>query len=349
MADYIPRLTAPDTGNAYFYADNPFYQSGYGLPNCTCYAWGRFWEITGGAKPSLSLGNAENWYGHSDGYARGTTPKLGAVICWRKGQAGDSSDGAGHVGIVEAINADGSIVTSESGWNSSLFWTSNRNNDNGNWGQSSAYVFQGFIYSPIDWDGTGGNTVEPITGNRYLTQAEMENNARYIWNYLGSRGGSMQAVAGMLGNMQSESTINPGIWESLDEGDTSQGFGLVQWTPATKLIAWANSMKVDYQDMDTQLDRLEYELENGIQYYPTSSYPETFKEFKTSTKDPYYLGMAFLANYERPAVAYQPKRGQQAEAWFEFLAGLPAPVNPQSKKRKGLSLLLMYQATKRKV
>lgn len=32
--------------NFYWYSDNPFYQSNYGLPNCTCYAYGRFWEIS---------------------------------------------------------------------------------------------------------------------------------------------------------------------------------------------------------------------------------------------------------------------------------------------------------------
>lgn len=347
MAEFVQRTTAPSEADSWYYSSNPFYQSGYGMPNCTAYAWGRFAELLGSA-PKLSLGNAENWYGHADGYARGKTPRVGAVICWRKGVAGDGSDGAGHVGIVEQVNEDGSIVTSESGWGSSAFWwRSNRDNSNGNWGQSSAYTFQGFIYHPNDFDGAGV-AVEPITGNRYLTQAEMENNAWYIWNYLGANGWSMNAVAGMLGNMQTESTINPGIWESLKSGNTSGGFGLVQWTPATKLISWANSMHLDYQDIDTQLERIEYELANGIQYYPTSSYPETFAEFKVSTKDPYYLGMAFLANYERPAVANQPKRGQQAQAWYEFLSALPAP-GATRPKRKGLPLLLMYIASKRKV
>lgn len=193
-----------------------------------------------------------------------------------------------------------------------------------------------------------GEVIVPITGNRYLTQTEMENNARYIWNYLGGRGWTLNAVAGMLGNMQTESTINPGIWQSLREGNTSGGFGLVQWTPATKLIEWANAQNLDYTEMDTQLKRIEYELANGLQYYRTTNYPETFAEFKVSTKDPYYLGMAFLSNYERPAVPNQPKRGQQAQAWYEFLSGLPAP-EPTKQKQRGLSLLLMYQATKRKV
>ena len=346
MATFVQRTTAPAESEAWFYANNPFFQSGYGMPNCTAYAWGRFAEIIG-SKPKLSLGNAENWYGYADGYARGQTPKLGAIICWRKGQAGVSSDGAGHVAIVEAIYEDGSILTSDSGWGASVpWWTSHRPND-GNYG-AEGYVFQGFIYNPIDFEGTGGSAVTPIAGNRFLSQSEMENNARYIWNYLGSRGWSINAVAGMLGNMQTESSINPGIWQSLKEGNTSGGFGLVQWTPATKLINWANNYEMDYTDMDTQLQRIEYELENGIQYYPTASYPETFAQFKVSNKDPYYLGMAFLANYERPAVSNQPKRGKQAEAWYEYLSALPAPERTKTK-RKALPLLLMYLATRRRV
>ena len=99
MANFVKRTTAPDESNSYYYANNPFYQSGYGLPNCTCYAWGRFYELSG-TRPALSLGDAENWFGYSDGYARGQIPKLGAVICWRRGAVGDDSDGAGHVAIV---------------------------------------------------------------------------------------------------------------------------------------------------------------------------------------------------------------------------------------------------------
>lgn len=346
MANFVQRTTAPTEADGWYYADNPFYQYNYGMPNCTCYAWGRFAELLGSA-PALSWGNAENWYGHADGYARGKTPRVGAVICWRKGQAGNSDDGAGHVAIVEQVNADGSIVTSESGWKSATFWWRTHRNDDGNWGQSSAYTFQGFIYHPKDFDGAGVN-LPTVSGNRYLTQAEMEQNARYIWNYLGVRGWSMNAVAGILGNMQTESTINPGLWESMESGNTSRGFGLVQWTPATKLINWAQSYELDYTDIDTQLDRIEYELENGLQYYPTDLYPETFAEFKVSNKTPYYLGMAFLANYERPKVANQPKRGTQAQAWYEFLSALPAP-GATKPKRKALPLLMMYLATRRRV
>ena len=114
------------------------------LPNCVGYAWGRFMEILG-STPKLSRANAEDWYGYtSDGYKRGQTPKLGAVICWRKGKTGTESDGAGHVAIVEKINSDGSIVISQSGYNSGRFWTSTVNKDY----TLSGYTFQGFIYNP---------------------------------------------------------------------------------------------------------------------------------------------------------------------------------------------------------
>lgn len=42
----------------------------------------------------------------------------------------------------------------------------------------------------------------------------------------------------MLGNMQQESGINPGIWEVLPNANF--GYGLVQWTPAIdKFFSWA--------------------------------------------------------------------------------------------------------------
>ena len=153
---FVPRLSAPPENSKFWnHSDGGGYNrcikaSGYSvLPNCTGYAWGRFTEILGSTSCDLSTRNAERWYENTaDGYARGSEPRLGAVICWAKGTVDDGTDGAGHVAIVEQINSDGSIVTSESGWNSSRkFWTTTRKND-GNWGASSAYRFQGFIYNP---------------------------------------------------------------------------------------------------------------------------------------------------------------------------------------------------------
>ena len=159
-----------------------------------------------------------------------------------------------------------------------------------------------------------------VTGNKYLTLAQMKINAQYILNYLVSRGWTKEAVCGMLGNMQTESTINPTIWQSLKEGNTEGGYGLTQWTPATKLIEWANSNNLDYTDIDAQLQRIIFEVENGIQYYSTDSYPLSFKEFIVSTSSPEYLAKAFIYNYERPAsYSTAETRSEQARYWFDLL------------------------------
>lgn len=189
-------------------------------------------------------------------------------------------------------------------------------------------------------------TKDDVTSaNRYLTQAEMEKNAAYIWSYFSKRNWSMQAVAGMLGNMQSESSINPGIWQSLTEGNLSGGFGLVQWTPASAYFSWCDAEGLNPSDIDTALYRIEYELANGLQYYPTDAYPLTFAEFKTSTATPAYLAMAFLRNYERPQNPDQPQRGSQAEKWYNFLKNVD--VNGY-KGKKGMPLMLMFMATRRR-
>lgn len=147
MAKYVTRLSAPSKTSKYYYSDNIFYQCGYGMPNCTCYAWGRWYELLG-LKPKLCTGNAENWYKFNDGYARGQTPKVGAVAVWRKGQVGNSNDGAGHVAIVEEVYKDGSFLTSNSAWGGANFYTQKYS---GNYNNGS-YIFLGFIYLPIEFD-----------------------------------------------------------------------------------------------------------------------------------------------------------------------------------------------------
>lgn len=189
-----------------------------------------------------------------------------------------------------------------------------------------------------------------VSANRFLTQSEMEKNATYIYNYLAPKGWTKNAIAGMLGNMQTESSINPGIWQNLDAGNTSLGYGLVQWTPATKYLDWCEEHDLEPSAMESALERIIYELESGLQYYATDAYPLSFYEFKHSTLDPAYLGLAFLANYERPAEPNQPARGTQATAWYNFLGGgdydPPGEDEPATPtKKKALSLLLMYVAT----
>lgn len=196
--------------------------------------------------------------------------------------------------------------------------------------------------------------------NDFLTESEMAVNARYIYNYLTSRGWSPTAVCGMLGNMETESTINPCIWQNLDSFNIELGYGLVQWTPSTKFTDWCSVNNYDPAHMDSALARIEWELAHGEQYYPTDAYPLTFAEFKVSSESASYLAQAFLLNYERPANQDQPARSTQAEKWYNLLKGSEgggggdtpepdelAPSRP--RKRSTIPLWMIITTTRKKV
>ncbi|MDD7756925.1 MAG: CHAP domain-containing protein [Clostridiales bacterium] len=132
---------------------SPRYQYADALANCVGYASGRFNEIiniareTSGCTYTTLNCNAVNFKERAEaaGLQTGSTPRRGAIMCW--GKEGD----AGHVAIVERVNSNNSVYTSESGWgSSSIFWNSTRTNNNGRWGCGAGYYFRCFIYLPDD-------------------------------------------------------------------------------------------------------------------------------------------------------------------------------------------------------
>ena len=102
--------------------------------------------------PLLQPLNAENFYDVAlqQGLEVSQTPEIGSVICWQKGATRKSTDGAGHVATVIDVLSNTCIITAESGYNqSNPWWTQTRQKgSDGNWGQSSAYKFLGFIKNP---------------------------------------------------------------------------------------------------------------------------------------------------------------------------------------------------------
>lgn len=184
-------------------------------------------------------------------------------------------------------------------------------------------------------------------GNDYgssntLSQDQMEINALYIYSYLKHKGWTDNSIAALLGNMQSESAINPGRWQSNRVGGdpSGHGYGLVQWTPYTKYTDWCNSNGYgDPSEMDTNLARIIYEVENNIQWIATSVYDMTFEDFSKSQNASYMLAKSFMLCYERPADQSEEKqnqRGEQANYWYEYLTGKEPydPNIPTTKKKK---------------
>lgn len=198
-----------------------------------------------------------------------------------------------------------------------------------------------------------------------LTSSEMETNALYIYKALVAAGWTLNAISGILGNMVHESSLNPGRWQRDNVGNMSSGYSLVQWTPATNYTDWCAAQgRDDPSEMDNALDRILYELENGLQYYATSGYPESFREFSQSTASPYYLAGAFAWNYERSWTvlygsesekeALRQRRGGEAEQWYTFLSG-ETPPTPDEPDEPGtilrphrMSLLLLIAASRRR-
>lgn len=113
------------------------------LPNCVGYAYGRTLEIANRIYMDLPTCNAEDWWNRWK-YDKGSSPREGAVMCWRKGKVGNGSDGAGHVAVVEHVNDDGSVIVSASNYGGKRWYrhlyTPPYNSGN--------LIFIGFLYNP---------------------------------------------------------------------------------------------------------------------------------------------------------------------------------------------------------
>lgn len=128
------------------------------LANCVGFANGRFNQIINdpdlrGINKSFKyqlVCNAENFIesAKKQGLKISKTPTLGGIMVWQKGPTLNGYDGAGHVAVVEQINSDGSIITSESAWNGFIFKRVSRTNSNGRWGMADGYKFRGCIINP---------------------------------------------------------------------------------------------------------------------------------------------------------------------------------------------------------
>lgn len=165
------------------------------------------------------------------------------------------------------------------------------------------------------------------------SNAQRAQNVNIIASFLNKNGWTYNAIAGVVGNMQAESYINPAQWElgrTIESYTESNiGFGLVQWTPWWKYAEWAGSdWRTNY---DKQLGRLLFELEmgEGYQWITTQSYPLTFEQFTKSRADPETLALTFFKNYER-GIGGEQARQDNARTWYDYLMQNPpgpVPVN----------------------
>lgn len=161
-----------------------------------------------------------------------------------------------------------------------------------------------------------------------FTEAQKQNNALIITAYFRGQGWTDNAISALLGNMEIESYLNPNQFEVGSAYDnTNYGFGLVQWTGASRrdFVSWAGA---DWEtNYNKQLDRIIYELNGGyVQWIPVPAYNYmSFYDFSRSTQTPEYLAMAFEYSYER-GTPLEQQRTRAARKWWDYINGTPTPL-----------------------
>lgn len=187
-------------------------------------------------------------------------------------------------------------------------------------------------------EGTGKVYALASTDKNRLTDEQQKANAEYIYDYLSKQGWTKEAICGLLGNIQQESQLNPGVWQNFQ--NTSLGYGLVQWDDATKFLNWANldASKADNlakndpkKLMDLQLDFLIYTSKtttpsNKREWFATtgygSPYKMTYEQYIVSTKNVGDLALVFHASYERSADDAKRKQNRidYANKWYDYFS-----------------------------
>ncbi len=175
-------------------------------------------------------------------------------------------------------------------------------------------------------DDTDVSELTPISGNYALSQSQMENNAKIIYNYLRNEVAtpwSKNAICAVLGNMQAESTINPGRWQS----GVGPGYGLVQWEfQQEKLFEYLELNGYEDDDLYGQLEYLINQCENGNLYwnkgtnYPSNLTFMSFNDFRTSTTSVETLTRVFLWGFEKAGTTHEEKRINNANEWYSFFS-----------------------------
>lgn len=147
-----------------------------------------------------------------------------------------------------------------------------------------------------------------------------------VWFSLRSLGINEYAVAGVMGNIEGESSFNPNAIES-----NGEGIGICQWSFGRKeqLKKYAQSKGVEWSDVDTQIEFLIGEITkgggaNGYANFQMSGthYGYTYNTWYNA-KNTDDATEAFMAVFERPdmTVAHTDRRKESAKKYYEEFKG----------------------------
>lgn len=197
-----------------------------------------------------------------------------------------------------------------------------------------------------------------------ISSYEAHENALEIYGILSSRGWTLNAICALLGNIGSESGYNPWRWQGDRVGKssgspwTNKGYGLTQFTPASKYINEANAIMgyaPNFSDKagnsSDGYSQMLY-LNDYADYYATTAYPISYSDFKSGDFSVDYLAKAWLYNYERPKdpQSTESQRVADANYWCDVLSGVvpptpipPSPPTPSFAKKRGMPIWMMMK------
>ena len=137
----------------------------------------------------------------------------------------------------------------------------------------------------------------------WLSEKQSLENAQLVANHFKGTDWTKESISALCGNMRHESSINPNMYEYGYDWSANRGYGLVQWTPRSKYWDWAVSEGLSPRSGDSQLARIDYEVDHNIQWIAVDRIENlTFKQFRTNSRgwSVEKLTEAFTWGYERP-------------------------------------------------
>lgn len=246
---YIPYTSVPSTTDknfinytmgGYAHCIKINSKTGYTLANCVAFCHGMWLKTITDAvglekakeiESKMCRGNAEVYWNYNDGFDRGQTPKLNAIMVWEgKGTL------KGHVMTVTTIKDNGDVIATGSDYGGSKFYTKTYYKSKG-YNFSSNYIFKGFIYCPVEFAYTVGT---PVAKNSKVDQVNVTISnlrARYT-----------PSTSGIV-----EGYVNPGYYNVL-ETTTADGYTWYKieadmWCAQVSGVTFIAKEKIQYYDV----------------------------------------------------------------------------------------------------
>lgn len=153
-------------------------------------------------------------------------------------------------------------------------------------------------------------------------------NASEIYNQLLANGWTHNAACACLGNIAHESGMNPGQWQGGYFEDFSGGFGLGQWTPASKVSEYCGfttpsimadgAMQIRFLLSTPEQWSTYYINDDGYsKYYGVQSiYYKSFSDFARGTDSVLNMTSAYMICWERPGAKYAALSARQEYASY---------------------------------